>query len=241
MTELLAALLGALLGGAVSAWASARQTAKVLKHETDLATQERREAEREAKDRRVLYAADHLISALADYTTVPSAASESLPLFVRVAATAQVHAERAARVSALMRSGMKHAHALPSGVHQRWDTLMWLVRYADSSQNDRALDLRQRDRMDLLHYAEYVRRSLVALGGQSQMPPHYVAPDPRRKGARPWGYKPEPGTSEPDLSDWSMSARLVGNVSFSSGENRWYGPGGHVESLPPDQADADGE
>ncbi|PBA47247.1 hypothetical protein CKJ62_06785 [Mycobacterium avium] len=73
MTEMLAALLGALVGGGIAAWVGFRQTAKVLKHETDLAANERRETQRLDEERRRSFAADQLIAALADFTTVEGA------------------------------------------------------------------------------------------------------------------------------------------------------------------------
>jgi hypothetical protein len=234
MTELLSALLGALLGGAVSAWASARQTAKVLKHETDLAADERREAEREARERRVQSAADHLIAALADFTTMPGDSIESPVVTLTTA-------ERARRKSEITRNGVKYAHVLPSDIHQRWETFMWWVRYTQAPRGERTDGRGWRDRMDLFHYAEYLRRSLVALAGEGQIPPEYVAPDPRRKGERPWGFNPEAGATEPDLTDWSKSARIIGTVRYTTGEMQWFGPGGRVENLPSDQTDDEGE
>lgn len=237
MTEMLAALLGALVGGVLSAWVGSRQTAKVLKHETDLAATERREAQRVDEERRQSVAADQLIVALADYVTVKRDDRDRAPLFVRLRATQDVHHDRNARASALMQAGASYAHALPTQVRERWDALIWLVRFNSKEQPERAEDLRRRDYSDLLNYTEYMRRSLVAVSEGYPMPPHYRAPDVRREERRIWGYKPEGGSNEPDLSDWQLSSRLVGKVTFTSGEVRWYGPNGQVVDLPPEHVD----
>jgi hypothetical protein len=239
MTEMLAALLGALLGGLLAAWVGSRQTAKVLKHETDLAATERRETQRLDEERRRAFAADQLIAALADFTTVnrdderdPSAS------FVRVMATEDVHRERNGRASALLQAGSSHAHALPAELRDRWDALIWMVRFNQSKQSERSEDMRRRDARDLLNYIEYVRRSLSAVSGDYPMPPHFSAPDARREEPRPWGFKPEEGCDEPDLTEWHFSTRLLGEVKFSSGEVRWYGPNGLVVDLPREPAAA---
>ncbi|NTW38927.1 MAG: hypothetical protein HGA44_03420 [Cellulomonadaceae bacterium] len=232
MTELLAALLGAIVGGALSAWVGSRQTAKVLKHETDLAATERREAQQVDEDRRRSFAADQLIAALADFTTVKVDDRDRSASFVRVPATADVHRERSGRASTLLQAGSSHAHALPAELRQRWDALTWMIRFNQSEQPDRSTDLRQRDASDLLNYIEYVRQSLCAVSGDYPMPPHFSAPDVRRDERRPWGFKPDEGCDEPDLTEWHFSARLIGKVKFTSGEVRWYGPNGHVVDLP---------
>lgn len=233
MTEMLAALLGALVGGVLAAWVGSRQTAKVLKHETDLAATERRETRRLDEERRKSFAADQLIAALADFTTVnrdderdPSAS------FARFMATEDVHRERNGRASALLRASASHAHALPAELRDRWDALIWMVRFNQSKQPERPHELRQRDAYDLLNYIEYVRRSLSEMGGDHPIPPHFAAPDVRREGSRPWGFKPEEGCDEPDLTEWHFSTRLVGKTKFTSGEVRWYGPNGLVVDLP---------
>lgn len=234
MTEMLAALLGAIVGGGLSAWVGSRQTAKVLKHETDLAATERREAQRADEDRRRSFAADQLIAALADFTTVKVDVRDNSEAFVRVPTTEEVHRERTARASALLQAGSSHAHALPPELRERWDALTWLVRFNQSKQPDRSTDLRRRDANDLLNYIEYVRQSLCAVCGDVPLPPHYPAPDVRRDGRRPWGFEPDEGCEEPDLTEWHLSARLVGKVNFTSGKVRWYGPNGQVVDLPQD-------
>ncbi|WP_061963853.1 hypothetical protein [Demequina aurantiaca] len=234
MTELLAALLGALVGGVLSAWVGSRQTAKVLKHETDLAAKERQEAQRVEEDRRRSFAADRLIAALADFTTVKQDDEDRSASFVRVRATADVHHERNRRASVLLQAGSSEAHALPAEVRERWDGLIWLVRYNQSKQPDRPDELRRRDASDLLNYIEYVRRSLCAVGGGHRTPSAFPPPDVRREESRPWGFKPEVGNNEPDLTGWVHGDRLVGEVSFTSGERRWYGPNGLVADLPRD-------
>ncbi len=231
MTEMLAALLGALVGGGIAAWVGFRQTAKVLKHETDLAATERRETQRLDEERRRAFAADQLIAALADFTTVDRDSSDRAS-FVRVPATEDVHRERNGRASALLQAGSSHAHALPAELRDRWDALTWMVRFNQSKQSARSDAMRQRDADDLLNYIEYVRRSLCAISGDHPMPPHYSAPDVRREEPRPWGFKPEQGCDEPDLTEWHFSTRLVGKVKFASGEARWYGPNGLVVDVP---------
>ncbi|QEN13760.1 hypothetical protein ACRDU6_14760 [Mycolicibacterium sp. ELW1] len=238
MTEMLAALLGALVGGLLAAWVGSRQTAKVLKHETDLAATERRETQRLDEERRRTFAADQLIAALADFTTVnrdderdPSAS------FVRIATTVDVHRERNGRAAALLEAGSSHAHALPPELRDRWGALIWMVRFNQSKQSERSEELRWRDAQDLLNYIEYVRRSLSAVGGDYPMPPHFSAPDARREGTRPWGFEPEEGCDEPDLTEWHLSSRLVGQVKFSSGDVRWYGPNGLVVDVPQESTD----
>jgi hypothetical protein len=235
MTEMLAALLGALVGGLLAAWVGSRQTAKVLKHETDLAATERRETQRLDEERRRAFAADQLIAALADFTTVDRDGSDRAA-FVRVPATEDVHRERNGRASALLQAGSSHAHALPAELRDRWDALTWMVRFNQSKQSARSDDARQRDAHDLLNYIEYVRRSLSAVSGDHPLPPHYSAPDVRREEPRPWGFKPEDGCDEPDLTEWHFSTRLVGKVKFASGEVRWYGPNGLVVDLPHEPA-----
>lgn len=113
ITELLAAPLGALVGGVLSAWVGSRQTAKVLKHETELEATERRETQRVDEDRRRSLAADQLIAALADFVTVNRDDQDRSASFVRVPATEDVHRERNSRVSALLQAGSSHTHALP--------------------------------------------------------------------------------------------------------------------------------
>ncbi|MFA4895662.1 hypothetical protein [Microbacterium sp.] len=232
MTEMLAALLGALVGGLMAAGVGAWQTGKVLKHETEMAATERQEAERVDEERRQSQAADQLIAALADYVTVDRDDKDRAPLFVRMMATQDVHRDRDRRASALMQAGASYAHALPAQVRERWDTLVWLVRFNISEQDKRPEADRRRDHIDLLNYAEYVRRSLYAISEDYPMPPQYPAPDVRREERKPWGYQPE-GRNEPDLTDWQLSSRLVGEVTFNTGERRWYGPNGVVEDLPP--------
>lgn len=232
MTEMLAALLGALVGGLLSAGVGAWQTARVLKHETDLAATERQEAQRVDEDRRQSLAADHLIKALADFVTINhDDPGRSPAYFVRIPATEDVHRERYRRASALMQAGSSYAHALPEQVRGRWDALIWMVRFNQSKQPERTEDDRRRDSSDLLNYVEYVRRSLCAVSEDYPMPPQYPAPDVRREERRIWGYKPAEGSMEPDLTDWQLSSRLVGKVTFTSGDIRWYGPNGLVEDL----------
>ncbi|GGK98721.1 hypothetical protein JOE58_002914 [Curtobacterium luteum] len=237
MTEMLAALLGALLGGLLSAGGSAWQTGKVLKHETAMAAAERREAERVEDERRQSVVADRLIAALASCLTSAEGRLDALAHFVRVRATDDVHRDRDRRESALLESGASYSHALPEPVRDRWDALTWLVRFNTSTQPERSDDDRRRDYSDLLNYSEYVRRSLRAVSGDDPMPPPYPAPDVRRAERRVWGYKPAPGNNEPDLSDWQLSSRLVGEVTFSTGEVRWYGLNGLVEVLSPEPAE----
>lgn len=231
MTEMLAALVGAIVGGVLSAWVGSRQTAKVLKHETNLAATERREAQRADEDRRRSFAADQLIAALADFTTVKRDDRDHSASFVRVPATADVHRERNGRAVALLQVGSSHAHALPAKLRDRWDALTWMVRFNQSEQPERSADLRRRDAGDLLNYIEYVRQSLCAVSGDDPMPQQFSAPDVRREGHRIWGFKPEEGCDEPDLTEWHFSTRLVGTVHFTSGETRWYGPNGLTVDL----------
>lgn len=238
MTEMLAALLGAIVGGVLSAWVGSRQTTKVLKHETKLAATERREAQRVDEDRRRSFAADQLIAELADFTTVNRDDKDRSASFVRVPATAGVHRERTDRASALLQAGSSHAHALPPELRERWGALTWMVRFNQSEQPERPEDLRRRDASDVLNYIEYVRRSLYAVSGDDTMPQHFPAPDVRREEPRAWGFKPEEGSNEPDLTEWHFSARLIGKVNFTSGETCWYGPNGLVVDLPHERTDA---
>jgi hypothetical protein len=238
MTEMLAALLGALLGGLLSAGASAWQTGKVLKHETAMASAERREAEREESARRRTVSADQLIAALASYLTITEGGPDDAGHFVRMAAVEAVHRDRDRRAAALLEAGASYAHALPEQVRKRWDALVWLVRFNTSEQSARPDRERRRDYSDLLNYSEYVRRSLRAVSQDDLMPPPHPAPEVRREDARIWGFKPAPGSDEPDLTDWQLGSRLVGEVTFSSGEVRWYGPNG-VEMLSPEQGEGE--
>lgn len=222
VTELLAALLGAIVGGAFSAWIGSRQTTRVLKHETHLAAAERREAQRVDDDRRRTFAADQLISdlcsllsALADFTTMPQDDHDWSASFVRVPSTAEAHRDRNARVSPLLQASSSHAYALPVELRPR------------------------RDAHDLLNYTEYVRQSLSALGGDHTALPHFHAPDVRRQRDRPWGCEPAEGGDESDLTEWHRSTRLLGRVKFSTGEERWYGPNGLVVELADDPNDID--
>lgn len=237
MTEMLAALLGALLGGLLSAWVGSRQTARVLKHETDLAATERRETQHADEDRRRSVAADQLIAALADYVTLSESRHDKAAHFVRMAATEEVHRDRDRRASALMQAGASYAHALPEQVRERWDALIWMVRFNIKQQPERAETDRRRDHSDLLNYIEYTRRSLIAVSEDYPMPPYYPAPDVRRQDRRIWGFKPEDERIEPDLTDWQLRDRLVGKVLFNSGEARWYGPNGLVVTLPSEHVD----
>jgi len=231
MTEMLAALLGAIVGGGLSAWVGSWQTAKVLKHETELAADERQQAQLLDLERRRSFAADQLIAALADFTTVKRDDRDSAN-FVRLPAVADVHRERSARVSALMQAGASHAHALPDELRLRWNALTWMVRFNQSAQIDRSEGLRRRDVADLLNYVEYVRRSLCAVAGDGAMPQHFPPPNVRRDEPRVWGFKPKEGSDEPDLTDWWEASRHVGRVTFETGDSRWYGPNGIVEDNP---------
>lgn len=235
MTEMLAALLGALVGGLLSAGVGAWQTGKVLKHETEMAAAERREAEQAEGARRQSVAADQLIAALANYLTISEGRDGDAVYFVRMATTEDVHRDRDRRASALLEAGASYAHALPEQVRERWDALGWMIRFNASKQSERSDNDRRRDYSDLLNYSEYVRRSLCAVSEDYPMPPPYPAPNVRREERRVWGFKPEPGINEPDLSDWQLSSRLVGEVTFSTGEARWYGPNGLVEVLSPER------
>lgn len=233
MTELLAALLGAIVGGVLSAWVSSRQTARVLRHETDLAAEERRVARKMEEERRISEAAAHLIAALADYWTVTLDSPDQMACFVRVPATADVHRDRRVRVAQLTNAGARNAHVLPAEVAQRWKDLVWLVRFAHSNQPDRSEEERRRDYADLRTYSEYVRRSLHALSGDGPMPEPFEPPDPRREGTRPWAVRPPSTSEEPDLTSWNLSTQLVGKVTFTSGEQRWYGPRGFEDLAAP--------
>jgi hypothetical protein len=237
MTELFAALLGALVGGVLSAWVGSWQTAKVLKHETNLAATERREAQRVDEDRRQSLAADQLITALADYVTVNTDNQDRSAPFVRVQATAGVHRDRSVRATTLLQAGASHAHALPEELRERWGALIWMVRFNQSEQSDRAEYLRRRDASDLLNYIEYMRLCLCAVSEDYPMPPYFLAPDVRRDERRIWGFKPEEGYNEPDLTEWQLRSLQIGKVRFTSGEVRWYGPNGLVEELPPESTD----
>lgn len=229
MTELLAALLGAIVGGGLSAWVGSRQTAKVLKHETDLAAAERREAARADASRRRTIAADQLIAALAEFTTVNRDDRGQSASFVRVPAPKEIHQERTHRVSALLKAGSSHSHALPTELRERWDAMTWMVRFNHSNQPDRSEEIRRRDASDLLNFIEYVRRSLLAVSTGTLTPPHYPAPDARRKGTRSWGVKPEGRPDEPDLTEWHRASLLVGQFRYTTGEVGWQGPNGLVE------------
>lgn len=243
MTEMLAALLGAIVGGGLSAWVGSRQTAKVLKHETDMAAAERREAQRVDQDRRQSFAANQLIASLANFTTVKLDDSNRSAFFVRVPATEDVHRERNSRASELMQAGSSHAHALPTELRERWDALTWMVRFNQSKQPERSDELRRRDASDLLNYIEYVRVSLCTVSADHPATQHFPAPDVRRSGPRPWGFEPEEGCDEPDLTEWHFSSRLIGTVNFTSGKARWYGPNGLVEDLlnkPQDESPSTG-
>lgn len=237
MTEMLAALLGALVGGVLSASVGSWQTGKVLKHETELAATERREAQRADEDRRRSVAADQLIAALADFTTVKDDDYDRSASFARLPATDNVHRDRDGRVAALLQAGSSHAHALPEEVRTRWDALIWLVRFNQSKQLERSDDLRRRDASDMQNYIEYVRRSLYAVSADYAMPPYFPAPDVRREERRIWGFKPGEGTSEPDLTEWQLRDRLIGKVLFNTGAARWYGPNGLVVELPHEHVD----
>lgn len=239
MTEMWAALVGAVVGavvgGLLSAWVGSKQTGRVLKHETDMAAAERKEAQRANEQRRHALAADHLITALAKYMTVGERTHDTgraAEHFVRMATTEDVHRDRDRRTTALLQSSASYAHALPEAVRDRWNALIWMVRFNSSKQSDRSDSDRRRDYGDMRNYSEYIRRSLTAVTEDYPMPPHYSAPDVRREERKAWGYQPEDTAKEPDLTDWQLSNRLVGKVSFTTGEVRWYGPNGQVEELP---------
>ena len=234
---MLAALLGALVGGLLSAWVGSRQTAKVLKHETEMAAEERREAQRGDEARRRSLAADELIAALAAFVTVDASIDDRSASFVRIATTSNVHHERDRRSAALLQASSTHSHALPEEVRERWEALIWMVRFNLSKQSDRPEKLRRRDASDLLNYIEYVRRSLVAVSESLPVPPAFPAPDVRREEPRIWGYKPVDGINEPDLTDWQLRDRLVGRATFNTGEVRWYGPHGVIVDLPSEHVD----
>ncbi|QGH69579.1 hypothetical protein [Pseudactinotalea sp. HY158] len=239
MTEMLAALLGAIVGGVLSAWVGSRQTAKVLKHETELAAEERRESKLADELRRQSFAADQLLVALADFTTINGDENQRTASFARVPATADVHTGRKKRVSTLLQAGSSHAHALPPELHARWEALAWMVRFNQSEQGERTENLRQRDVSDLLNYVEYVRQSLCAVSGDGPMPANYAAPDVRRDGHRRWGFRPDAAHNEPDLTEWHLSTRLIGKVKHTTGETRWYGPNGLVEDIPQESSEAE--
>lgn len=243
MTEMWAALVGAVVGavvgGLLSAWVGSKQTARVLKHETDMAAAERREAQRADEARRHSSAADHLIRAMAEYMALGERTHEdgrAAEYFVRMVTTEDVHRDRDRRTAALLQASASYAHALPGEVRERWDALIWLVRFNSSKQSQRSDSDRRRDYSDMRNYSEYVRRSLTSVTGNQPMPPHYFAPDVRREEPKPWGYRPEDAGKEPDLTDWQLSDRLVGRVSFSTGKLRWYGPNGLVEDLSREEA-----
>jgi hypothetical protein len=230
MTEMLAALLGALVGGLLSAWVGSLQTAKVLKHETDLAATERQEAQRVDEDRRHALAADQLITALAEYVTSDRDDPEYWAQYVRIDGTASAHQTRRRSAAAFLQAGASYAHALPDEVRRRWEALTWLVRFNQMKQADRAEMTRRRDVSDMLNFAEYVRQSLSAVSAGSSMPRRYPAPEPRREEPRAWGFKPE-GANEPDLTDWHLRDRLVGSVRLTTGPLVWYGPSGAEEVM----------
>jgi hypothetical protein len=230
MTELLAALLGAIVGGALSAWVGAKQTTKVLKHETDLAAAERREAQRVDEDRRHALAADQLITALAEYVTRDRDDPDYWALYARVEATASAHEARRLNAAAFLQAGASYAHSLPDEVRRRWEALTWLVRFNQVKQANRTGTMRIRDVSDMLNFAEYVRQSLSAVSEGSSMPRRYPAPEPRREELRVWGFKPE-GADEPDLTNWHQRDRLVGPVRLTTGPLVWYGPNGVEEVM----------
>lgn len=239
MTEMWAALVGAVVGavvgGLLSAWVGSKQTGRMLKHETEMAAAERIEAQRANEERRHALAADHLIIALAEYMAVGERTHDNgraAEHFVRMVTTEDVHRDRDRRTAALLQASASYAHALPEELRDRWDALIWMVRFNSSKQSDRSDSDRRRDYGDMRNYSEYVRRSLTAVTGADPMPPHYSAPDVRREERKVWGYQPDDTAKEPDLTDWQLSNRLVGKASFTTGESRWYGPNGQVEELP---------
>lgn len=154
---MLAALLGAIVGGLFTARVGSRQNAKVLEHQTNLAVTERREAHGIDEDRRRSFAADQLIAALADFTTVKLDDRDHAASFARLPATRDVHGEGNGRALALQQAGSSHAHSLAAEVRERWDALSWMVRFNRSERPEHLEDLRRRDANDLLNYAEYVR------------------------------------------------------------------------------------
>lgn len=231
MNEMWAALIGALVGGLLSAGAAALQTRKVLKHEVEQAAEERRQAQHVDEHRRRVFAADQLIAALADFVTSGQGDWKS---FTRAPATEHDHQERNNRFSALLRAGSSHAHALPPEMRNRWDALTWMVRFNQSKQPERSEDLRCRDANDLLNYTEYMRQSLCAVSEDYEMPAHFSPPNVLREGSRLWGFEPEEGCDEPNLTEWHISSRVTGKVTLVSGQSRWYGPNGNVEDLPHD-------
>jgi hypothetical protein len=238
MTELLAALLGAIVGGALSAWVGAKQTAKVLKHETDLAATERREAQRVDEDRRHALAADQLITALAEYVTSDRDDPEYWAHYARMEGTKSAHEARKRNAATLLQAGASHAHSLPDEVRRRWEALTWLIRFNQMDHANRRGTMRIRDASDMLNFAEYVRQSLSAVSEGSSMPRRYPAPEPRREEPRAWGYKPD-GANEPDLTDWHLRDRLVGPVRHTTGPLVWYGPNG-VQEVMEEPADSTG-
>lgn len=236
---LVGAVVGAVVGGLLSAWVGSKQTAKVLKHETDMSTAERREAQRADEARRHSAAADHLITALAGYMALGERTQEdgrAVEYFVRMVTTEDVHRDRDRRTAALLQASASYAHALPGEVRERWDALIWLVRFNSSKQYERSDSDRRRDYNDMRNYSEYTRRSLSAVSADYPMPPHHLAPDVRREERKPWGYQPEDAGKEPDLTDRQLSTSLVGRVSLSTGELRWYGPNGLIEDLSREEA-----
>src|SRR5690606_32919552 len=101
--------------------------------------------------RRRAISADQLIAALAAFTTVAAGVRDRTASFVRVPTTADVHHERDARAAVLLQASSSHAHALPDEVRERWDALIWMVRFNQSKQDERSEDLRRRDSSDLLN------------------------------------------------------------------------------------------
>jgi hypothetical protein len=178
MAELLSAFLGAVVGGLATFSASWWQTQRVLDHDRRQARQAAQEDGRNAREAVTRQAAAGLMDALATYTSVPDPAGPKT----------QAQQDRiVAHMLELRRLETAQAPLLGPDFTARWRGLVGLLqerhrmRVVPDDQQNLGLGEWHRATMeravaDVLAYAAYVHRSLVAVVDHAGLPPYAEPP-----------------------------------------------------------------
>lgn len=205
VTELLAALLGAVIGGALAFLAIRWQTQRVIDHETKRArdaAEDARNAARHAVSRmavlellRVLVDVERVIPDLGGVTAHPATTSSELDdrgseAVQALDLLASANATQAPLLPDSIQRRCAHLHVLASDLHAARP-----VATDDAGRDDWTTTKVERARADVATYLAYVRRSLVALINEQDLPPEAAVPSLRRVDMSVWLAPDEGGPS----------------------------------------------
>jgi hypothetical protein len=186
MSEFVVALVGAVVGGLMTMIATWWSTKRVLEHE---AQQARTAAEEERQ------AARHALSRMAVLELMRVLAE--LEAKIDTIKPSQRYRETLDLVASIKAS---HAPLLPEAIQKRWDRLNTLVVYLSSATPTKKPDRSDwtepkinRARDDVGAYLRYVRRSLLALINEQDLPPDASMPVLQRVDMAVWPAPDEGG------------------------------------------------